>query len=100
MTFAEPPDAIAAMSDQQASGVFGAVCAAGRVIPRDVAVTGWDDAPVAAELGLTTIAQSLRDQGAACARAALGQQPGSFTQSWSVVRRGSTRGVTSTSLER
>jgi DNA-binding LacI/PurR family transcriptional regulator len=100
LTFAEPPDAIAAMSDQQASGVVDAVCAAGRVIPHDVAVTGWDDAPVAAELGLTTVAQSLRDQGAACARASLGQQPGSFTQSWSVVRRGSTRDTHSRAEDR
>jgi DNA-binding LacI/PurR family transcriptional regulator len=94
LTSAEPPDAIAAMSDQQASGVVRAGRVTGRVIPNDVAVTGWDDAAVAAELGLTTVAQSLRDQGAACARAALRQEPGSFTRSWSVVRRGSTREVT------
>jgi DNA-binding LacI/PurR family transcriptional regulator len=88
---AEPPDAIAAMSDQQAAGVVHAARAAGRVIPDDVAVTGWDDAAVAAQLGLTTVAQSLREQGAACAQAALGQQPNSHTASWSIVRRGSTR---------
>jgi DNA-binding LacI/PurR family transcriptional regulator len=88
---AEPPDAIAAMSDQQAAGVVRAIRAAGRVIPDDVAVTGWDDAAVAAQLGLTTVAQSLREQGAACAHAALGQQPNSQTASWSIVRRGSTR---------
>jgi DNA-binding LacI/PurR family transcriptional regulator len=87
---AEPPDAIAAMSDQQAAGVVRAVRAAGLVIPDDVAVTGWDDADVAARLGLTTVAQSLRDQGATCAYAALGQKPG-WPPSWSVVRRGSTR---------
>src|SRR5918993_3394098 len=34
---AEPPDAIAAMSDQQAAGVVRAARAAGRVIPDDVA---------------------------------------------------------------
>jgi DNA-binding LacI/PurR family transcriptional regulator len=88
---AEPPDAIAAMSDQQAAGVVHAARAAGRVIPDDVAVTGWDDAAVAAQLGLTTVAQSLREQGAACAHAALGQRPNSHTASWSIVRRGSTR---------
>jgi DNA-binding LacI/PurR family transcriptional regulator len=88
---AEPPDAIAAMSDQQAAGVVRAARAAGRVIPDDLAVTGWDDAAVAAQLGLTTVAQSLRDQGAACARAALGQGPSSPTAPWSIVRRGSTR---------
>jgi DNA-binding LacI/PurR family transcriptional regulator len=88
---AEPPDAIAAMSDQQAAGVVRAAHAAGRVIPGEVAVTGWDDAAVAAELGLTTVAQSLRDQGAACAQAALGQKPSSHAASWSIVRRASTR---------
>jgi DNA-binding LacI/PurR family transcriptional regulator len=87
---AAPPDAIAAMSDQQAAGVVRAVRAAGLVIPDDVAVTGWDDADVASRLELTTVAQSLRDQGATCAYAALGQKPESHA-SWSVVRRGSTR---------
>jgi DNA-binding LacI/PurR family transcriptional regulator len=88
---AEPPDAIAAMSDEQAAGVVRAARAAGRAIPDDVAVTGWDDAAVAAQLGVTTVAQSLRDQGAACANAALGQQPDPHTGAWSIVRRGSTR---------
>jgi hypothetical protein len=46
---------------------------------------------LAAQLGLTTVAQSLREQGAACAHAALGQKPDSHTASWSIVRRGSTR---------
>jgi DNA-binding LacI/PurR family transcriptional regulator len=88
---AEPPDAIAAMSDQQAAGVVRAARAAGRVIPDDVAVTGWDDAAVAAQLDLTTVAQSLREQGAACAYAALEQEPSSWAASWSIVRRDSTR---------
>jgi DNA-binding LacI/PurR family transcriptional regulator len=88
---AEPPDAIAAMSDEQAAGVVRAARAAGRAIPTQLAVTGWDDAAVASQLGLTTVAQSLREQGAACARAALGQEPTSLAASWSVVLRGSTR---------
>jgi DNA-binding LacI/PurR family transcriptional regulator len=87
---ADPPDAIAAMSDQQAVGVVRAARAAGRVIPDDLAITGWDDAAVAAEFGLTTVAQSLRDQGAACAHAALGE-PGTRAAAWSLVRRASTR---------
>jgi DNA-binding LacI/PurR family transcriptional regulator len=91
LTSTEPPDAIAAMSDQQAAGVVRAVRAAGRVIPDDVAVTGWDDSATAAQLELTTVAQSLREQGADCAHAALGQKPRSHTESWSIVRRGSTR---------
>src|SRR5829696_8120283 len=88
---AEPPDAIAAMSDQQAAGVVHAARASGLINPDDVAVTGWDDAAVAAHLGLTTVAQSLREQGVACAHAALGQKPNSRTASWSIVRRASTR---------
>jgi DNA-binding LacI/PurR family transcriptional regulator len=91
LSSAEPPDAIAAMSDQQAAGVVRAARAAGRVIADDVAVTGWDDAAVAAQLGLTTVAQSLRDQGAACAHSALGQKPSSQAAPWSIVRRDSTR---------
>jgi DNA-binding LacI/PurR family transcriptional regulator len=87
----EPPDAIAAMGDEQAAGVVRAVRAAGLTVPRDVAVTGWDDGAVASELGLTTVAQSLREQGAACARGALGQQPDSTAAPWAVVRRTSTR---------
>ena len=87
----EPPDAIAAMSDEQAAGVVRAVRARGRLVPGDVAVTGWDDGAVASRLGLTTLAQSLREQGAACAHAALGQGPKSTAASWSVVHRGSTR---------
>jgi DNA-binding LacI/PurR family transcriptional regulator len=88
---AEPPDAIAAMSDRLASGVVRAAGAAGRSIPDDLVVTGWDDAAVAAEFGLTTVRQSLREQGAACAHAALGQPTGPHSDAWSIVRRGSTR---------
>jgi DNA-binding LacI/PurR family transcriptional regulator len=91
LSSSEPPDAIAAMSDKQAAGVVRAIRAAGLAIPGDVAVTGWDDVPVASELGLTTVAQSLREQGATCARVALGHDPSGVDPSWSVVRRGSTR---------
>jgi DNA-binding LacI/PurR family transcriptional regulator len=91
LSSSDPPDAIAAMSDQQAVGVLAAVRAAGRTVPDDVSVTGFDDVAVAGELGLTTVAQSLREQGAACARAALGGETVPHTASWSVVRRGSTR---------
>ena len=87
----ERPDTVIAMSDQQAAGVVRAVRTAGLSIPQEVAVTGWDDAPVAKRLGLTTVAQSLRDQGAACARAALAEDVELFTGSWTIVQRGSTR---------
>lgn len=86
----EVPDAFAAMSDEQAAGIARAARAVGLVIPDDVALTGWDDAVVAAQLGLTTVAQSLREQGAACARSALGQVPRSWAASWSIIHRAST----------
>lgn len=87
----EAPDAIAAMSDEQAAGIARAASAVGLGIPDDMALTGWDDAAVASQLDLTTVAQSMREQGAACARAALGEkQPQSREASWSVIRRAST----------
>jgi DNA-binding LacI/PurR family transcriptional regulator len=88
----DPPDAIAAMSDEQAVGVLRAARAAGLRIPQQLAVSGWDDLPAAAEFGLTTVAQSLREQGASCARVALGEAPVSMAEEWSLVVRGSTRG--------
>ncbi len=91
LTSAEPPDAIAAMSDRQAVGVVRAARDAGLRIPGDLAVSGFDDVPAASELGLTTVTQSLRDQGAACARAALGQPPRSMSSAWSLAVRTSTR---------
>lgn len=91
LTSEDRPDAIAAMSDQQAVGVVLAARAAECHIPEELALAGWDDVPAAAELGLTTVAQSLREQGKACAHAALGEDPGDFSAAWSVIRRGSTR---------
>lgn len=79
------------MSDQQATGVVQAARAAHCVIPDDLSVTGWDDAAVATKLGLTTVAQSLRDQGSLCGQAALGQRPSAAAAPWSIVRRSSTR---------
>jgi DNA-binding LacI/PurR family transcriptional regulator len=87
---ARPPDAIAAMSDQQAAGVVRAARAVGATVPGDLAVTGWDDLAIASELDLTTVAQSLREQGSACALVALGEEPRP-APSWSVVPRASTR---------
>src|SRR6202043_3209676 len=60
---ADPPDAIAAMSDELALGALRAAARAGRTVPGSVAITGWDDRDAAASAGLTTIRQSLRDQG-------------------------------------
>jgi DNA-binding LacI/PurR family transcriptional regulator len=89
---ADRPDAIAAMSDELALGALRAVTDAGLAVPGAVAVTGWDDSDAAEPAGLTTVAQSLRAQGAACALVALGR-PGDVPgrDAWRVVERTTTR---------
>ncbi len=87
------PDAVAAMSDELALGALRAAAHLGRRVPDDVAVSGWDDTAAAASAGLTTIAQSLRDQGSRCARLTLDQAADSpdLSTAWELVRRTSTR---------
>jgi DNA-binding LacI/PurR family transcriptional regulator len=89
----DAPDAIAAMSDELALGALRAAARLGVPVPEELAVTGWDDTEAAAPAGLTTVAQSLHDQGARCAQLALGgEATGDHEASWRVVRRTSTRG--------
>ncbi|MFG1885338.1 substrate-binding domain-containing protein [Micromonospora sp. NPDC049102] len=89
---AEPPDAIAAMSDELALGALRAATRVGLRVPDDLTLTGWDDADAAADAGLTTLAQSLREQGAHCARVALGHSTDAPPRHlWQVVTRSTTR---------
>jgi DNA-binding LacI/PurR family transcriptional regulator len=88
------PDAIAAMSDELALGALRAARRAGLEVPAIVSITGWDDGDAAAAAGLTTVRQSLRDQGRRCARIALGHPDGQTAQDppdWQVVQRATTR---------
>src|SRR5436190_955821 len=55
----EPPTAIFASSDVQATGVLAAAADAGRRVPEDLSVIGFDDIEVSTYLGLTTIRQPL-----------------------------------------
>jgi DNA-binding LacI/PurR family transcriptional regulator len=89
----DPPDAIAAMSDELALGALRAAGHSGLAVPGAVAITGWDDTDAAAPAGLTTLRQSLRDQGRRCARIALGHRlpDGQEPPGWEVVERHSTR---------
>jgi DNA-binding LacI/PurR family transcriptional regulator len=81
------------MSDRQAAGVLRAAERLGIDVPTRLAVTGLDDDPIAARLGLTTVRQSLREQGAACARTVVGVAPApDFSRAWTVVERATTRG--------
>ena len=88
----DPPDAIAAMSDELALGVLRAADQAGREVPGAVAVTGWDDGDGAARAGLTTVRQSLRDQGRRSALIALGRRDEAARgqPEWQVIERATT----------
>jgi DNA-binding LacI/PurR family transcriptional regulator len=94
LTQDEPPDAIAAMSDELALGALHAAERASIAVPGALAVTGWDDSDAAGAAGLTTVAQSLRDQGIRCAQLALGSAApatGDDRADWQVIHRRTTR---------
>jgi DNA-binding LacI/PurR family transcriptional regulator len=78
-------DAVAAMGDGLALGAL-------REAAGPLRVSGWDDSAIAREHGLTTVRQSLREQGAACATAALGDSVLDHRNAWSLVRRATTGG--------
>ncbi len=59
----EPPTAIFAASDTQAMGVIKAARERGLVIPRDLAIIGFDDLDIADYIGLTTVRQHLDESG-------------------------------------
>ncbi len=83
-------DALLVMSDELALGVLDAAAATGVEIPARLAVTGWDDSTAAAAAGLTTVAQSLFDQGRSAARWVLGLNDCVDAAAWRVEERGST----------
>jgi DNA-binding LacI/PurR family transcriptional regulator len=97
----DAPDAIAAMSDELALGVLRAAARLGLRVPGALTVSGWDDTDAAEAAGLTTVAQSLRDQGTRCAQLALRDPAGDERErsiEWSVIRRGSTDRSARTSI--
>lgn len=76
-------DAILCCSDELALGVLDT--------GHTVSVTGWDDCDAAEPAGLTTVAQSLYDQGHAAAGWVLGTRSDIPPAEWSVKVRSSTR---------
>jgi LacI family transcriptional regulator len=67
---ATPPRAIVCANDQMAVGVLVTALGQGLRVPGDIAVTGFDDIPMAAITTptLTTVRQPMRELGAAAAR--------------------------------
>jgi DNA-binding LacI/PurR family transcriptional regulator len=61
LTQPEPPDAIFAASDVQATGVVEAARELGRAIPRDLAIMGFDGIELAELLGISTIQQPIQE---------------------------------------
>ncbi len=59
----EPPTAIFAASDTLAFGVLEAARSAGRRVPEDLSVIGYDDIEMADVVGLTTVRQLLFESG-------------------------------------
>jgi DNA-binding LacI/PurR family transcriptional regulator len=64
------PTAVLAMSDELAVGALAAARDLELRVPADLSVVGWDDSPTArsGDPALTTVGQSLHDQGRTCAR--------------------------------
>ncbi len=91
----EPPTGLLCMSDELARGALRAARRRGIAVPGQLSVVGYDDTPEAlrAEPPLTTIRQSLRDQGQRCAElAAAGADGPVEPQPWELIIRGSTAG--------
>ncbi|MFI5932318.1 LacI family DNA-binding transcriptional regulator [Actinoplanes sp. NPDC051494] len=104
----EDADAVAAMSDQIAlalpdwqdgraagrratdAGNTSEPTGASHAVSRRI--SGWDDTAAAAVAGLTTVSQSLRDQGKACARQVVSGVVGVEQARWRLVERASTAG--------
>lgn len=65
------PDAVFVTSDEMAASMMTVLRRAGVKIPDDIAVIGVDDHPIADMVGLTTLAQPVREQGRVGATLAL-----------------------------
>jgi DNA-binding LacI/PurR family transcriptional regulator len=93
------PTAVLAMSDELAVGVLAAARELDLRVPGDLSVVGWDDSPSAraSEPALTTVGQSLHDQGRTCAQLLISATRGEIAADdlvhlapWQLIRRGST----------
>ena len=86
-----PMDLVLCTSDQLALGALDALREGGLRVPEQVSVTGWDDGPLAGVAGVSTVRQSMYEQGRACGTVAAGLNGVERPVSWEIVRRASTR---------
>lgn len=87
MKLPQPPTAIMAFSDEMAIGAMKAVRDAGRRVPEDFSIVGFDDHEVAEFVGLTTVRQPVADFGHLAANTVL------------QILKGSTAGATTLPVE-
>jgi DNA-binding LacI/PurR family transcriptional regulator len=66
LDLADPPTAFACVSDSLALGVWTELTARGLTPGQDVAITGFDDSPTAAVIGLSSVAQPADEVALAC----------------------------------
>jgi LacI family transcriptional regulator len=78
-------DAVFAHNDLSAVGAMEALRAAGLTVPDDVAVAGFDDVPLAAQRGLTSVRQPLHEMGRAAATMLLDRLAGNRSEPHSLV---------------
>jgi DNA-binding LacI/PurR family transcriptional regulator len=89
----QPPSAVFAVSDTLAVGAIKGALAAGRQVPGDLAVVGFDDVPLASifEPSLTTVAQPRRELGRVAMQVLLrriaGEEPASITLAHTLIPR-------------
>jgi DNA-binding LacI/PurR family transcriptional regulator len=89
----EPPTGLLCMSDELAIGALRAAAARGIDVPRRLSVVGWDGTPEGERAGLTTVSQSLRDQGRLCAELVAAGATGVVEpQPWRLIVRNTTEG--------
>ncbi len=79
----EPPTAIFATSDLEATGVYQALYEKGLNVPKDISVIGFDDVPTSERMSppLTTIRQPLKEMGRMATRMLLSMIEGEILES-------------------
>jgi DNA-binding LacI/PurR family transcriptional regulator len=84
---AERPTAIVALNDTQAIGVLHAARVHGLEVGRDIAIIGFDDAPMSQYLfpTLTTVRQPIREAGRKCVEILIALMKGDPSQKYQVL---------------
>ncbi|MEM7644293.1 MAG: substrate-binding domain-containing protein [Pseudomonadota bacterium] len=82
--------AVLAMSDVVAQDAMDACRERGLAFPDDVAIVGFDDAPIAEGLGLTTVVQDAAEKAMIAVRFALGEAVEAAVVSKAVIERSTT----------